>query len=761
MGGEGAEVWVPHPFPQLTSAVSSSCSYAILQPLLHQRGCAQGGHPRLNCKGCCGASSTSFSGLLQPSVCRVEDLGVVASGHRPLPPQLLCGCVPLSDGDHTVCSPVGSSGRLDGLHRLERSVPAGSGTSGFSSFSTLCVKGSHFPIQSSVLWPLHGSTGLLTGHGSYFRHSPFLGYPHEAVPRRLASPVVLSGIPSPGSPDCPRALPRAGGCDQPGEIPPRTFPGGTVSRCRDQLPVFCGFTFARSHLQAAVNRRRISILRLTSREIMALATGHAFFAGSPSSWRQTADAVSPVVSQSFLGSSSSLGSGILDRVLSSRSPVVAPPASPLPRCVPLPSLTRPRLLVRSLRRRVGSSSGSPGRFRPLGLSPSVYVHKRQGIAGHPTRSPPLSVVSTRSYGCSLLRQRHGSSVSSQRGGYQVSYAQHHSPGDPEVGGVSRHSSGSTVHPGLQQRPCGRSVSPSPAPSFRVVPQHDRLSIFVSSVAGPNRFICDLRQSSMFHLFLSLPGSSGGGHGRLPPVLGRSAGLRLPSICHHSQSPREAQGISRDGAHSIGSALGAAPLVCRSPPAVAGPSGHPSGSYRPPAPASLSAPLPGSPQATTSCLETLRRFTRVAGFSSAVAEQSSLARRPSSRGAYQLRWSVYRSWCHSHGHSVSRPSLAKVADFLTWMRSSRRLGVSSIRGYRSMLSAVFRFHLSSLSSDPVLRDLLRSFKLSSAERILRPPAWDLAKVLHYLNSPHFEPLSQASLRALSLKTLYVTIHSLYT
>ena len=396
MGGGGAEVWVPHPFPQPTSTVSGSSSYAILQPLLQQRGCAQGGHPWLNCQGCCGARSASFSGLLQPSVCRVEDLRVVASGHRPLPPQWLCGCVPLSDGDHTVCSPVGSSGRLDGLHRLERSVPAGSGTSGFSSLSTLCVRVSHFPIQSSVLWPLHGSAGFLTGHGSYFRHSPLLGYPHEVVPRRLASPVVLSGIPPPGSPDCPRALPRAGGCNQPGEIPPRTIPGGTVSQGRNQLPVFCGFTITRSHLQAAVNRRRISILRLASCKIMALATGPAVFAGSPSSWRQTADAVSPVMSQSFLGSSRSLCSGILDRVLSARFPVVAPPSSPLPMCVPLPSLTRPRLLVRRLRRRMGSSSGSTGRFRPLDLSTSISVHQRQGIAGHPTRSPPLSVVSTQS-----------------------------------------------------------------------------------------------------------------------------------------------------------------------------------------------------------------------------------------------------------------------------------------------------------------------------------------------------------------------------
>ena len=72
----------------------------------------------------------------------------------------------------------------------------------------------------------------------------------------------------------------------------------------------------------------------------------------------------------------------------------------------------------------------------------------------------------------------------------------------------------------------------------------------------------------------------------------------------------------------------------------------------------------------------------------------------------------------------------------------------------MLSAVFRFHLPSLSLDPVIRDLLRSFRLSSAERVLRPPAWDLSTVLTYLVSPAFEPLSQASFRALTLKTLFL-------
>ena len=259
----------------------------------------------------------------------------MTSGHRPIPPQSLCGCVTLSDGDHPVCS----SGRLDGLHRSSGSVPPGSGSSGVSSLPPLCLQGSRHPVQSTVLWPIHSSQGLLSGHGSCFCHSPLYGYPHAPISRRLASPVLFSGVPSPGSPDSPRALPRAERGDQPKEIPPHSIPGGPVSRCGDQHPVFCGFSITRSHFQAAINCRRISVLRLASRELMGLSAGDAFFAGSPGSWRQTAYAVSPAVPQQVMESCRPLASCGLVRGVSSGSPVVAPPASPLPRCVPPPGVS--------------------------------------------------------------------------------------------------------------------------------------------------------------------------------------------------------------------------------------------------------------------------------------------------------------------------------------------------------------------------------------------------------------------------------------
>ena len=100
--------------------------------------------------------------------------------------------------------------------------------------------------------------------------------------------------------------------------------------------------------------------------------------------------------------------------------------------------------------------------------------------------------------------------------------------------------------------------------------------------------------------------------------------------------------------------------------------------------------------------------------------------------------VYRSWCRCQGHSISRPSISKVADFLWWPRSVRGLSVSSIKGYRSILSVVFKFHLPALSSHRVLRGLLRSFRVSSPSYPMRPPSWDLSKVLRFLNSGSFAP-----------------------
>ena len=94
-----------------------------------------------------------------------------------------------------------------------------------------------------------------------------------------------------------------------------------------------------------------------------------------------------------------------------------------------------------------------------------------------------------------------------------------------------------------------------------------------------------------------------------------------------------------------------------------------------------------------------------------------------------------------------PTLPKIADFLLWLKCFRKLSVSAVMGYRSMLSSVFRFKLPEISTSSVFHDILQSFQVEA------PPSWDLNKVLEFLRSSTYEPLQSLSLRNLSKKVFF--------
>ena len=575
-----------------------------------------------------------------------------------------------------------------------------------------------------MLWPLHGSAGLHQGHGSCFRNALFYGDPYETVSRRLARPVFLSRVPPPGSSDCPTTCHELGIVVNPQKS----------NLVPSQVVQYLGVVIDARAFRASPSQERISKLLSTAEEFRSSASPPA------SLWL------------SLLGVLSSLAHLVPGGRLRMRSLRIClhrswdrrdlqAPVSASVECLGDLQwwLHLPRLYLG-----VSLCQVSPDlHFWSDASDVGWGAHLDRQIASGlwDSQQAALSINARELLAVKLGLHQFQSSLQGRTVAVfcdsitAVAYLR-------KEGGtrspllntlaqaILRWSESLSIRLAPQFLPGSNNVladalsRPHQLPTFRVVPKLDRISIFKQTMAGPNRFICDLRKSSLFYILLTIPGSHVSRHGRVSPLLGRSPGLRVPSGSHNSACSHEAPSLQGDGAHPCGSALGPAPLVLRPAPALTGPSGDSAGPSRPPALASVSSSLPGSPSAQASCLATLQRFTRAAGFSSAVAEQSSLARRPSSRAIYQVRWSIYRSWCHEHGHSVSRPTLAKVADFLYWLRYTRGLSVSSLRGYRSVLSAVFRFHLPSLSSDPVIRDLLRSFRLSSGERVLRPPALGL-------------------------------------
>ena len=274
------------------------------------------------------------------------------------------------------------------------------------------------------------------------------------------------------------------------------------------------------------------------------------------------------------------------------------------------------------------------------------------------------------------------------------------------------------------------------------------------MAGHHRHVRDLPQPSPSGLFFPDGRSTVSGNGRHAPILGQSPSLCVPSIRLHSSGPRQSPTLAepRDDAHS--SFLAPEALVSRS-------LGAPSGSSCPSVYAEGStqtAPLPSlssePPRATVDWFSYCERSARSLGFSSRVARQLAFCRRSSTLINYQAKWVTYRSWCRAHGHSISCPSVPKIADFLLYLRCSLHLSYSSIASYRSVLSTVFRFVLPEISSYPVLHDLLHSFRIERPLPSSRAPPWDLLRVLSLLWGPPFEPLTSCSLRDLSRKVLFL-------
>ena len=369
---------------------------------------------------------------------------------------------------------------------------------------------------------------------------------------------------------------------------------------------------------------------------------------------------------------------------------------------------------------------------------------------HPGFSPsPPGQVSL-----SFRRQYVSSVLPPQGRGHALLHAQLHGSGHPSPLRGLRCSSAPPVCSRSPERLGRLSQSGWAGPRLGVDSPQGCVSRTFLPLASHGGFVCHLPQPSPPGVFFLYGGSSGGGSRCSDSILGLSSSLRLPSVQPYPEGTFQGPRLPQSGADSCSSLLATPALFSRSPRPFGGGSGPSSSPSR----SGPSAPLPPvlqePPRAGADWVSHCQRSAYHFSFSARVAHQLAFSRRPPARLNYQSKWSTYRTWCHSHGHSVSRPSVPKVADFLLYLRRSLHLSYSSIASYRSMLSAAFHFVLPELSSHPVLHDLLRSFRIECPLPSSRFPPWDLLYVLSLLHGSPFEPLDSCSLRDLTRKTLFL-------
>ena len=81
------------------------------------------------------------------------------------------------------------------------------------------------------------------------------------------------------------------------------------------------------------------------------------------------------------------------------------------------------------------------------------------------------------------------------------------------------------------------------------------------------------------------------------------------------------------------------------------------------------------------------------------------------GIYDCKWRVSESWCRTEQISPLKAFVQQLADFFEFLFSSRKLAPSTIKGYRSAISTVFRLQGGwNPGADPSLLSLLRTFDM---------------------------------------------------
>jgi hypothetical protein len=164
--------------------------------------------------------------------------------------------------------------------------------------------------------------------------------------------------------------------------------------------------------------------------------------------------------------------------------------------------------------------------------------------------------------------------------------------------------------------------------------------------------------------------------------------------------------------------------------------------------------PATSGVESSRLEIIKRDLRERGFSGQVADAISQSNRRSTSNLYQYKWDVFVGWCKQREIDPRGVTLGDVAEFLLFLFEEKKFSISTVKGYRSALSRVLNSDALDVTGDRDLSALIRSLELRRPAIPRRAPRWDLSLVLTSLTKAPYEPMAAASLRNVTLKTVFL-------
>ena len=161
---------------------------------------------------------------------------------------------------------------------------------------------------------------------------------------------------------------------------------------------------------------------------------------------------------------------------------------------------------------------------------------------------------------------------------------------------------------------------------------------------------------------------------------------------------------------------------------------------------------GVPEST--CVASGFQESNSGRFSSEVAERIKAPQRESSGKVYQSRWTIYGQWCSQNKVDITSTTVPQVAEFLNYLFTVKNLKPATITGYRTAIADALGSQGELISKSLELNRLIASFTRDRPKPNRSIPTWDLSLVLLGLTKPPFKPLSEAPLKWLTYKTVFL-------
>ncbi|XP_064120812.1 uncharacterized protein LOC135225407 [Macrobrachium nipponense] len=696
-----------------------------------------------------------FGGILQQAISGTKELGGVETRAGRKSSEQIRKQSQVCYGDSSVSPSRHQTGGLDGVDRPAGRLFPRPNPPGLQEIPEICSSVKNVSVQSTLFWTKHGS---LRFHSSGVERIPVVTSGRGTdfdVPGRLDNQSQVASKVSGGPTSNYDVNTTVGAVSKPRQITTDSFTRHHLPGDEDSVSGFSGFSSPESHSRVLKKGEALP------REMDLLGEGMDESAGDPLLDRairlpgKTTPSSTSVSSSKLLDerprprdmdSDSSGNQGSFELVGRSQKTSRGPRTST--------EKPRSSVVFRRIGRGMGCNAGEGRDLWSMARSSKRMAYQYEGADGHSSSPSALPGGSQEQGSSGQCGQHHGVGLHKETVRHSFGLPLRDSKGSLIVGEREEHYASNSLHRRREERQGG-------SPQQRKTGSHDGAdpaSRGMQQALGTmgrtdNRPLCDAEDKEATCLLLTnpRPGSSGSGH--FPHGLGKTKRVRLPPIQDPRQSPEKVQGIGQRP-DDINSSVLANETLDHGGDGMAG--RHPqivALSERSTQTATLREIPSKSPRSQSNCLFTIEKLARAKGFSREAARAIARARRTSTIKLYQSKWDVFREWCRIRNISSSNTSIIQIADFLLLLRSQQKLAVSTIKGYRSMLTSIFRHRNIDVSGNKDLSDLIRSFE--TAKRKDNPtPSWNLDVVLSFLTSSRFEPLDKASWKDLTKKTLFL-------